>query len=75
VLDATLCIIFVSFILASLTITSTMTAMPTVPTVPAVTEHVHRDKGDEDEHPKRVCRKPCHDLSPSGLWSRLLVNA
>lgn len=60
-----------SFILASLTITSTMTAMTTVP---AVTEHVHRDKGDEDQHPEPVCRKPCHDFSPSGLSSRLLVN-
>jgi hypothetical protein len=47
------------FIPASLTITSTMTAMT------AVTEHVHRDKGDEDQHPEPVFRKPCHDFSPS----------
>jgi hypothetical protein len=44
-----------------------MTAMTTVT---AVTEHVHRDKGDEDQHPEPVCRKPCHDFSPSGLSSR-----
>jgi hypothetical protein len=42
--------------------------------VPAVTEHVHRDKGDEDQHPEPVCRKPCHDCSPSGVSSRFLVN-
>jgi hypothetical protein len=65
--DATLRFVFFSFILASLTITSTMTAMTTVT---AVTEHVHRDKGDEDQHPEPVCRKPCHDVSPSGLSSR-----
>src|SRR5659263_94491 len=62
--DATLRFVFFSFIPASLTITSTMTAMT------AVTEHVHRDKGDEDQHPEPVCRKPCHDFSPSGLSSR-----
>jgi hypothetical protein len=64
---ATLRFVFFSFIPASSTITSTMTAMTTVP---AVTEHVHRDKGDEDQHPEPVCRKPCHDFSPSGLSSR-----
>ena len=52
------------FIPASSTITSSMTAMT------AVTEHVHREKGDEDQHPEPVFRKPCHDVSPSGLSSR-----
>jgi hypothetical protein len=53
--------VFFSFIPASLTITCAVTAMATV------TEHVHRDKGDEDQHPEPVCRKPCHDFPPSGF--------
>jgi hypothetical protein len=35
-------------------------------TATAVTEHVHRDKGDEDQHPEPVCRKPCHDFISGG---------
>ena len=44
-LDGTLRFVILIFVSASLTITSSMTA---VTTVPAVTEHVHRDKSDED---------------------------
>jgi len=61
--DATLLFVLYLFIPASSTITSTMTAMT------AVTEHVHREKGDEDQHPEPVCRKPCHDFFPSVLSS------
>lgn len=45
-------------------ITSTMTAMTTVA---AVTEHVHRDKSDCDQHPEPVSRKPCHVLFSFGV--------
>lgn len=42
-----------------------MTAMATMSTVPAVTEHVHRNKGDEDQCRERICRNPCHAAPPS----------
>jgi hypothetical protein len=64
-------LVFFSLIPAPLPITSTVTA---VTPVRAVTEHVHRDKGDEDQYPEPVCRNPCHDFSPSDLSSRLLIN-
>ena len=43
-------------------------------TVPAVTEYVNHDKGDEDQHPRPVWLKQCHDRSPLALSPRLLVN-
>jgi hypothetical protein len=61
-------LVFFTFIIAWLTVTSAMT------TVPAVTEHVHRDKGDENQHAEPDFRKPCHNFSPSGWSSRILVN-
>ena len=42
-----------------------MTAMATMSTMPAVTEHVHRNKGDEDQCRERICRNPLHDVPPS----------
>jgi hypothetical protein len=36
-------------------------------TVTAVTEHVHRDKGDSDQHPEPVSRKPCHNSFSFGF--------
>jgi hypothetical protein len=36
-----------------------MTALTAVP------EHVHRDKNDQDQHPKPVGDEPCHGSSPS----------
>ena len=33
-----------------------MTAMTTVPAMSDMTEEMHRDKGDEDQHPEPVCR-------------------
>jgi hypothetical protein len=67
VLDAPLCLVLLSFIHASVTITSAMTTMTAMATVPAVTEEVHRDKDDEDQQPEPVGRKPFHGSSPSGV--------
>jgi hypothetical protein len=63
-------------------ITTTMPAVPAVPAVAtvaaaatvaavtAVAEHVHRDEGDEDQHPEPICREPCHDVLLLGCASR-----
>jgi hypothetical protein len=42
--------VFFTFIIAWLTVTSTMTPMT------AVTEHMHRDEGDADHNPEPVFR-------------------
>jgi hypothetical protein len=42
-----------------------MTAMVTMSTMSTVTEHVHRNEGDEDQCRKRICRNPFHDVPAS----------
>jgi hypothetical protein len=68
---ATLRCVLVCFIRASLRITSTMTALTPVA---AVTEQVHRDEKYKNQNPEPICRKPCHDVSPSGLLAGIFVN-
>ena len=45
--------------------------MTAVRTVAAVTKQVHRDKGDEDQQPEPVRRKPFHEMSPNRKRQRL----
>jgi len=78
---ASLCVVSVSFILASLTITSPVTTMPTMS---AVTEEVHGDEEYKNQNPEPICQQPIHlmfrlsDNSQEPLWpcspSRLLGN-
>ena len=56
-------IVFIS-LSTSFSVTSAVSAMTPMPTV---TEHVHRDKGDECQDPKPVLCQPGHSVSPLGF--------
>ncbi len=62
-------VVRISFIVAARAVTAAM------PPVSAVTEEVHRDEGDADQHPEPVCHEPLHVRVPFNVSSQVSVNS
>lgn len=44
-----------------------MSSMTAVPPMTTMAKHVHGNKGDSDQHPKPILRKPFHGVAPSSV--------